>query len=77
MQIVTWLIWELLSYDVRAWLAFVAIAICATLGSWQGAVGGHMVVAAMVLGLDLYWIRAEMSSQDGILQRVRTTTLFS
>ncbi|MCY3021179.1 MAG: hypothetical protein NTW87_19365 [Planctomycetota bacterium] len=63
MQITTWILWQLLSYSIVSWLAFVLIVFCAArYGGWWLVPVGHLVVAAIIVFLDIRWIRAEMGS---------------
>ena len=62
MHIINWMLWQLFSYGLVTWLAFLLIAYSAArYGGWRLVPVGHLVVAAIILFLDMRWIRAEMS----------------
>lgn len=61
MEAVDWVFSQLVSYGVRPWLLFVAIAIVgAYLLRTPGIILGHFVVAVAVAVLDNQWVQAEM-----------------
>jgi cation transporter-like permease len=54
---------QLLSYSVLAWLAFVAVTVAfSASGKVPGMILGHCIVAAIVLALDIHWVRTAMAS---------------
>ena len=61
MTVLTWIVWQLYSYGIGSWLAFVFVAFCAArYGRWWLIPVGHVVVAAIICFLDVCWIEAEM-----------------
>ena len=61
MNLIIWLFYQLLSYGFW-WLAFLAIAyLAAKSGRWWVIPIGHLATAAIILYLDVAWIRKEMS----------------
>ena len=60
-----WALLQLVSYDIVAWLAFVAITIAASyFGRGPGIIAGHFVVALAILWLDYQWIRSAMAAPE-------------
>lgn len=66
---------QLLSYEILTWVALVAITLMAARwGHVPGVFLGHLLVAAIIAGLDVAWIQGEMHKpgwngdpdQDGI-----------
>ncbi|HYE17658.1 MAG TPA: hypothetical protein VEA69_04395 [Tepidisphaeraceae bacterium] len=56
-----WAISQLLSYGVGAWILFLTVAMLAAYAlRGPGVFLGHIVIAAIVAGLDHHWIRTEM-----------------
>ena len=62
MQTILFLFWQLASYSIVTWLAFVAIAfLVARYLPWWCIPIGHLVVAGIIYFLDVRWIQSEMS----------------
>lgn len=59
MPILRWALFEMTSYGVGPWLAFMAVAVLAarTLGG-PGVVLGHLLIAGAVIALDIRWAQS-------------------
>lgn len=61
MNLLLYFLSQLLSYSIFTWVAYVGIAFSAArYFGLLGMFGGHFMVAALVILLDIRWITAEM-----------------
>lgn len=62
MQTILFLFWQLASYNIVTWLAFIGIAfLTARYLPWWCIPIGHLVVGAIIFFLDVRWIQFEMN----------------
>lgn len=63
MNLLLLLFYQLFFYGPLPWLTFVGIAYgCARSGGMAGMFAGHFLVAALVIALDIAWVRQAMAA---------------